>query len=368
MYDRVLLAIDWLAYRATRWQQGRLRSYLVVMIAATVVLVVGFSMTTLLPDLSRLSGPAIDFSGEIIILRIFVLIVIVGASLATVLLHRDFYAILALGASGLSMAMLFVLEPAPDVALVQIVVDILAVVILVLALTRLPRAQRRQAQEVTEETFAENRSSLLRDAAAAGAIGLIVMLLTLTALLSRPRQSVVTPYYEANAKTLTGATDIVGAIVVDFRALDTLIEIAVFSLAGLGIYTLLRYAARKHGDTGSQVEEGSPPAPARLLTFGIGDQRMSSFIRTSTFVMLPLAMVLAATHMMYGHDQPGDGFTAGVIVSLSVGLWYVVYGYEEARQRLLLVEALAVNRRRYFAGYYHRHGGRLYERFISGQC
>ena len=61
---------------------------------------------------------------------------------------------------------------------------------------------------------------------------------------------------------------------------------------------------------------------------------MSSFIRTSTFVMLPLAMVLAATHMMYGHDQPGDGFTAGVIVSLSVGLWYVVYGYEEARQRL----------------------------------
>ncbi len=61
---------------------------------------------------------------------------------------------------------------------------------------------------------------------------------------------------------------------------------------------------------------------------------MSSFIRTSTFVMLPLAMVLAATHMMYGHDQPGDGFTAGVIVSLSVGLWYVVFGYQEARQRL----------------------------------
>ena len=61
---------------------------------------------------------------------------------------------------------------------------------------------------------------------------------------------------------------------------------------------------------------------------------MSSFIRTSTFVMLPLAMVLAVTHMMYGQDQPGDGFTAGVIVSLSVGLWYVVFGYQEARQRL----------------------------------
>jgi multisubunit Na+/H+ antiporter MnhB subunit len=40
------------------------------------------------------------------------------------------------------------------------------------------------------------------------------------------------------------------------------------------------------------------------------------------------------THMMYGHDQPGDGFTAGVIISLSIGLWYMVFGYYETRQRL----------------------------------
>ena len=44
--------------------------------------------------------------------------------------------------------------------------------------------------------------------------------------------------------------------------------------------------------------------------------------------------VLAITHIMYGHDQPGDGFTAGVIISLGVGLWYVVFGYEETRKRL----------------------------------
>jgi NADH:ubiquinone oxidoreductase subunit 5 (subunit L)/multisubunit Na+/H+ antiporter MnhA subunit len=334
VYAWVLKTIDQLAYWATRLQQGKLRTYLVVMIASTILLVFGFSPRTLLPSLSSLSGPALDFTGEIIILRVFVLFVIVGASVATVLLYRDFYAILALGAAGLSVAVLMVLEPAPDVALVQIVVDILAVVILVLALTRLPRPQRRQAQEVTEETFAKNRGNLLRDAVVAGASGLVVMLITLTALLSRSRQSVVTPYYETNAKTLTGATDIVGSIVVDFRALDTLIEIAVFSLAGLGIYTLLRYAARKHGDRGSRGEDLSTSASGRPTTFGIGDRRMSSFIRTSTFVLLPLAMVLAATHMMYGHDQPGDGFTAGVIVSLSVGLWYVVFGYQEARQRL----------------------------------
>jgi multicomponent K+:H+ antiporter subunit A len=37
---------------------------------------------------------------------------------------------------------------------------------------------------------------------------------------------------------------------------------------------------------------------------------------------------------MYGHDNPGDGFTAGVIISLAVGLWYVVFGYEDTRRRL----------------------------------
>ena len=45
-------------------------------------------------------------------------------------------------------------------------------------------------------------------------------------------------------------------------------------------------------------------------------------------------MMLAATHIMYGHDQPGDGFTAGVIISLAIALWYVVYGYEETQRRL----------------------------------
>jgi multicomponent K+:H+ antiporter subunit A len=38
--------------------------------------------------------------------------------------------------------------------------------------------------------------------------------------------------------------------------------------------------------------------------------------------------------MMYGHDQPGDGFTAGVIVSLALGFWYLVFGYHGVRRRL----------------------------------
>ncbi len=334
LYDWVLRAIDAGAAWSTRLQQGKLRTYLVIIIAAAVVMVVGMSNLVLLPDIKSITSPSLSFRGEIVGLRLFALLVAVTAALATVLLKRDFSAVLALGATGLSVALFMVLEPAPDVALVQIVVDILAVVILVLALSRLPRQQRQKAQFVTIETLRRRSSSLGRDILIAGAIGLVVTSVTLTALLSRPRGSALTPYFEANAKSLTGAKDVVGAIVVDFRALDTVIEIAVFTIAGLGVYTLLRYAARKFGDSAVRTAELPKTTDHRVPTLGIGGLRTSPFIRVPTYVTLPLSMILAATHIMYGHDQPGDGFTAGVIISLGVGLWYVVFGYEETRRRL----------------------------------
>jgi multicomponent K+:H+ antiporter subunit A len=217
------------------------------------------------------------------------------------------------------------------VALVQIVVDILSVVILVLALTRLPRERRHRARALT---FLQSRPSLVRDAIIAVVAGGVMTVMTLVALTSRPRTAVATPFFEANAKPLTGAKDIVGAIVVDFRALDTLIEIAVFSLAGLAIYTLLRYAAGRHAPA-EPAPAGSRLTQARPLpSLGISGAVASPLIRVLASIALPLALVIAAVHMMYGHDQPGDGFTAGVIVSLAVGFWYIVFGYDEVRQRL----------------------------------
>ncbi|MCA9960569.1 MAG: DUF4040 domain-containing protein [Anaerolineales bacterium] len=334
VYTAVLNGMDSLATWATRLQQGRLRVYLSIMLVSVVALVLLLGGVPL-PKATAVSWPILDFDGELAILRLFALLVAVGAALASVLLVRDFAAIVALGASGLAVAVLMALEPAPDVALVQIVVDTLALVILVLALTRLPRPQRRRAQAFT---FAQSRRGLLRDGLVAGAMGAVVTAVTFVALISRPRESYLTPFFAANAKPLTGAKDIVGAIVVDFRALDTLIEIAVFSMAGLGIYTLLRLAARHHGDRGTQVDELPLPVQA-LRSYGIGGQLVSPFVRVVAYFVLPLALIIAATHMMYGHDQPGDGFTAGVIISLAVGFWYVVFGYYQTRQRLVWLRA-----------------------------
>ncbi len=325
-----LRSIDTLAFYATRIQTGQLRLYLSVILISMLGLVLFFGGVAL--PLGQPSGLGLDLITEFNLLRIFALVATVGAAFSTILFKRDFFAILALSAAGLGVAVYMAVEPAPDVTLVQIVVDILATVILVLALSRLPRAERRKAVRV-------EGLDQVRNIAIAFGSGLLVALISATALLSRSlepaRESRVTPFYEENSKLLTGASDIVGAIIVDFRALDTLIEIAVFGLAGLGVYTLLRHAARKHGDDGAAVRAVNlvSAETSNNTSFGIGGMPTSTYVQAMANILLPVAFMIAVIHMLYGHDRPGDGFTAGVIASLAVGFRYVVFGFHATRKR-----------------------------------
>ncbi len=327
VYDGVLRLIEQAAKAATRLQTGSLHFYLLVILTGTGVLLVLFGALMAPPWSPALSLPSLTTPAPLALLRVFALLFAATAAVATVVLRRGFYAVLAITVSGLGIALLMVLEPAPDVALVQVVVDFLATVILVLLLSRLPG---RQLHRAWRRVFGLSRGSLARDLLVAGSAGLVLASLSWIALTSRPRESIVTPYYAANAKTLTGAKDIVGAIVVDFRLFDTVVEIAVFSVAGLAVYTLLRYALQ-HDPSGRRPLR---IAPSHVHSLGIGGYPTSALVHALANVSLPLALVLAFTHMMYGHDQPGDGFTAGVIIGLAVGFWYVVFGYHETKRRL----------------------------------
>jgi multicomponent K+:H+ antiporter subunit A len=328
LYDGVIRGIDGLADWTTQLQNGRLRKYLVYMLAALGGLILALNAFPL--DFLRAQPLAsLRTFRWTELLRVFTLTLAMLSSLITVFIRRDLSAVLALGVSGLAVAVWFALEPAPDVALVQIIVDLLATVILVLSLARLPRAQREKAREFT---YRQSRPGLLRDALIALASGLIVATLAYVSLVTRPHVSQVSPYYAENAKPLTGAKDIVGAILVDFRGFDTLFEIVVFACAGLGIHTLLHYAARKAGDR--EEAEPAPLAAGQHPVTGVGGLPTSPLLHLLAYALMPLALLLAAIQLMYGHDQPGDGFTAGVFVSLAVGFWYVVFGYQATKRQL----------------------------------
>jgi multicomponent K+:H+ antiporter subunit A len=161
----------------------------------------------------------------------------------------------------------------------------------------------------------------------------------LNALAGRPRDSIVTPFYEQNSKPGTGAADIVGAIVVDFRGFDTMIEITVFGMAGAAVYALLRHASRKHDDFASEIKtanavQHSARAKDKSGWRDIGSLRGSPMLHTLARIVLPVAVMVAFTHMAYGHDQPGDGFTAGVIVSIALGLMMLAFGRAETLRQL----------------------------------
>jgi multicomponent K+:H+ antiporter subunit A len=187
---------------------------------------------------------------------------------------------------------------------------------------------------------------LLRDAAIAIGAGIVMTSVSYYGIASRPRASVITPYFEAAAKPLTGAADIVGAIVVDFRGFDTLVEITVFAMAGIGMYTLIRYALRNDNaiswrsrprkevaSAAVEPNDEDAAAPAHTI-FGIDGMPTSSMLHMLAYVLLPVMLVIGATQVMYGHDRPGDGFTAGVTISLAIAFWYVIFGYQETRRRL----------------------------------
>ena len=330
LFEWLIRSIDMIAAGATRLQHGKLRYYLVTMLASTLVLVIFFDGFPPPVELSAITAPTFSFAGELVLLKMVALFLIAGTSLACILLADDFFAILAFGASGLGVGVLMALEPAPDVALVQIVVDILLVIILVLALMLLPGKKLQQAQKLV---LNQRRAGLLRDALVSGVFGVVVMFMSLTALLSRPRSTELTPFFEANAKAI-GSKSIVGSILTDFRGIDTLIEIVVFSIAGLGIYTLLWFATRKHNDIDSGAHELGEIGFQNFMTLGIGGENIAPLLRVLARIVLPLAMAISVIHLLYGHDQPGDGFTAGVITSIGIGFWYGIFGYRETRRQL----------------------------------
>jgi multicomponent K+:H+ antiporter subunit A len=330
IYDATLAFIDRGAREATLLQRGQIRFYLGVMLTTTLAIVLVFGGVPLQALFSEGALALPEANWVFVFLRVFSLAAAVGAALVSVLILRDLHAIIGFGVSGLAVAAWMAFEPAPDVALVQVVVDIFSTIVLVLTLTIIPRKLRLKAQEFT---YNDTRIGLTRDILISLALGAVVFIVSFAALETRPRVSVATQYYEANAKAMANATDMVGAILIDFRGLDTLLEVLVFGLAALGIYTIMHYTVRKAGrDEQGEPEEILNPPGQPTGSFGLPT---SPFLHLLAYALLPLALILALTHVLYGHDQPGDGFTAGIIISLGISSWYIIFGYNAVKARLI---------------------------------
>ena len=225
-YEGVLQGILDTAELSTRiLQNGVLRNYLIVIIGFTVLLVGG----TLLgrSELALWLDVADSRFYEWVVFGLIIL-----GGLAATMLRSRLGPILALGLVGFNVALVFVLFGAPDLAITQFFVETLTVILVVLVLLQLPRHR-----------FKSSRLVRWRDATVAALSGALVTALLL-AVTRVPFDDAIPTYFAEASYPVAHGRNIVNVILVDFRALDTLGEIAVLAIAGIGVYALVKLVIR----------------------------------------------------------------------------------------------------------------------------
>nr|WP_244606539.1 hydrogen gas-evolving membrane-bound hydrogenase subunit E [Arsenicitalea aurantiaca] len=249
-FDVFMFGLIRMAGALTRlWHHGRLELYMLVIFVllalALILPVLGLSGLPAWPEL-----PALHFHEAVVV-------VLALAGLVSVLFARTrLFAILALGAQGLAVALIFMLFGAPDLSFTQLMVEILSVVILALVMTRL-NLDVRDSRSL-EEAIRDGAVALLCG------VGFVMVLLV---VLGQPFNGRLSEFFTRYSTEIAHGRNIVNVILVDFRGLDTLGEMSVIMVAGIAILALLRSQVRKPLDP-TPVRRRSPRKSAAKSVAG----------------------------------------------------------------------------------------------------
>ena len=142
--------------------------------------------------------------------------------------------VISLGVVGYLLCAVFIILRAPDLALTQLLVDSVTVILFVLVIYFLPQLKTEK------ERISVNIRDLLVSVIAGGFVTVFVL-----AAYSHRYTTTIAEYFLENSYKLAGGTNVVNVILVDFRAFDTLGEIIVLAIAGLGVYALVRLGIRR---------------------------------------------------------------------------------------------------------------------------
>jgi len=212
-------------------------------------------------------------------------------------------AMIATGLTGFAIALTFMMNGAPDLALTQFAVEVLLVVLLTALLLAVPLA--------TPPT----RTRLMRraDAVVASGIGALLFL-GIIDMAADPQPSPASSFFGRAAYLAAQGHNVVNVILVDFRAFDTLGETTVIAIAAVLARSLLR-------TRGGDVRAGEPqPAHFAFLVSG----------RMLSWLLFGASLVI----LWRGHDQPGGGFVGGLVAALAFALLALAYGVDRAERAL----------------------------------
>jgi multicomponent K+:H+ antiporter subunit A len=158
-------------------------------------------------------------------------------------------------------------------------------------------------------------------------------------VLTRQAGEGISPFFIENSLALAGGSNVINVILVDFRGFDTMGEITVVGIVALTVFALLRRfrpAIESMGFPIQQQEQdvdtgAPPPDPHALLPEG--PMMLPAVI---VQLLLPVSGMVALFFLLRGHNEPGGGFVAGLVVATAVILQYLVGGtaWAESRTRI----------------------------------
>ncbi len=259
----------------------------------------------------------------------FMLMWVVGMACAVgAAWQAKFHRLVALalsGGAGLVVCLTFVWLSAPDLALTQLLVEIVTTILLLLGLRWLPQRTAAPRSAASTRAALPRRARDLAMAIAAGSgLGLVAY-----AVMTRPLpDGTVSRYFLENAWPLGGGFNVVNVIIVDFRGFDTLGEIAVLCVVAITVYSLLRRFRPAPESTAPLVQRAGQNRVTKRE-----DLAVPAFIMRWMF---PAISVLALYLLLRGHNLPGGGFAAGITMTAGIILQYMAGGTRWAEDSLLI--------------------------------
>ncbi|MFV0411100.1 MAG: monovalent cation/H+ antiporter subunit A [Paracoccus sp. (in: a-proteobacteria)] len=250
--------------------------------------------------------------GPIELIGFTLLIVATGCMVS---FHRNrLLALVLIGIVGLIVSCGFVYLSAPDLALTQISVEVATVMLMLLALNFLPK-------RTWVETGNLRRGA---DALIATAVGIGFGGLAYAIMRRDFAFPTISDYMLKNSHKLGGGDNVVNVILVDFRGYDTFGEITVLGIAALVIYAMTETLLKGRS--------------SRILANWRHDQRRAGdrhplILVVATRLILPISLTAGLFIFLRGHNQPGGGFIAGLIVAIALLMQYMASGFAWAQER-----------------------------------
>ena len=303
-------------------------------------LVLAALLAGLIPMLhsSLVWGDRPKIPGSIVFVTLWVLAIACAVGAAWQAKYHRLAALTMVSVCGLMTCVTFVWFSAPDLALTQLVVEVVTTVLILLGLRWLPR----RIEDASPLPNSERRARIrrLRDLLLSIAVGGGMALLSY-AMLTRQTPNDISSFYLSRALPEGGGSNVVNVMLVDFRGFDTLGEITVLVAVALAVFALLRRFR-------PPKESMQLPAQQRLLAPDVvtdlvnprhaSDTALGFMMVPSVLVrlLLPIALVVSFYLFMRGHNQPGGGFVAGLVMSVAFILQYMVAGTQWVEAQMSL--------------------------------